>query len=91
MNRETYQCDQKMINALLYDIWITSTCTNVWFEIFKKTGGDKSQTNNVDFAFLATRGKILARGLIHYGTKIQVALFVFMIMAAVAIQKVLIN
>ena len=48
-----------MINALLYDIWITSTCTNVWFEIFKKTGGDKSQTNNVDFAFLATRGKIL--------------------------------
>ena len=59
MNRETYQCDQKMINALLYDIWITSTCTNVWFEIFKKTGGDKSQTNNVDFAFLATRGKIL--------------------------------
>ena len=60
MNRETYQCDQKMINALLYDIWITSTCTNVWFEIFKKTGGDKSQTNNVDFAFLATRGKILS-------------------------------
>ena len=59
MNRETYQCDQKMINALLYDIWITSTCTNVWFEIFKKTGDDKSQTNNVDFAFLATRGKIL--------------------------------
>ena len=48
-----------MINALLYDIWITSTCTNVWFEIFKKTGDDKSQTNNVDFAFLATRGKIL--------------------------------
>ena len=55
-----------MINALLYDIWITSTCTNVWFEIFKKTGGDKSQTNNVDFAFLATRGKILAKGLILY-------------------------
>ena len=50
-----YTCDMRMINALLYDIWITALSSTVWVEDFKA----KNDTGDIDFAFLATRGGLV--------------------------------
>ena len=50
---DKFTCNMKMINALLYDIWITALSSSVWVEDFKS----KNDTTDIDFAFLTTRGK----------------------------------